>query len=176
MNGIRSDGSAESRAALQITPEKARFWRAEDGNLDLALHDGRCCRSVRIARCFPLSNADRNQHVSVQDGDGGEIGLIDAIDDFPSEQAALLRFELSARYFTPVVRQVVAIERKRGHIAMVVETDVGNHRFAAKENSEAVRELADGQLIITGSSGTRYRFPSLQAEDLRLRRYLERLM
>lgn len=173
-----TDGSAEFRqpAALQITPENVRFRRGADGTLELALHDGRCCRSVRIVRCFPLSNADHNQHVSVQDGDGREIGLIDAIDDFPSEQAALLRFELSARYFAPIVRRIVAIERKRGHIAVVVETDVGNHRFAAKENADAVRELAGGKLIITGSSGTRYRFPSLQTEDLRYRRYLERLM
>lgn len=181
-----ADGTAQTQDAVRKRRQahRLRMLQAADLHLErtaggfvaLTVRGDEPERYERINafRAFPLSAADA--YVSLRDPDGGEIGMVESLDDLAPEQAALLRGELDRRYFTPLIERIRELKEEFGYSYWTVDTDAGRRRFTVQSGKNNVTVVGEGRLIIVDVDGNRFEVADYTALDRSVLRTLEGLL
>ena len=152
-----------------ITPENARFTRTDGGFLSMEYRDKQYQR-VAVHRCFPFSAPDTFLSIREPEGEGREIGLIRALDEFPQAVRDLLVEQMNLRYFTPRIRHIHSIKEEYGYSYWEVTTDKGRCRFTVRMGNGSVYPVGEGRYIVNDLDGNRFEIPdihSLSAVELK---------
>ena len=151
----------KKRKSVELTQENAKFFRSEGGLVSLTLtnEDGseEFFERVLPIRSFPITEPE--EFISIREpetkdkGKGDEIGMIRRMSDFPEDVQALLREELSRRYFTPEILKIFSVKEKFGYSYWEVQTSSGKISFVMTTPSSNIRTLEDGRVFIHDIDG-----------------------
>lgn len=151
----------KKRKSVELTQENAKFFRSEGGLVSLTLtnEDGseEFFERVLPIRSFPITEPE--EFISIREpetkdkGKGDEIGMIRRMSDFPDDVQALLREELSRRYFTPEILKIFSVKEKFGYSYWEVQTSSGKISFVMTNPSSNIRTLEDGRVFIHDIDG-----------------------
>ena len=151
----------KKRKSVELTQENAKFSRSEGGLVSLTLtnEDGseEFFERVLPIRSFPITEPE--EFISIREpetkdkGKGDEIGMIRRMSDFPDDVQALLREELSRRYFTPEILKIFSVKEKFGYSYWEVQTSSGKISFVMTTPSSNIRTLEDGRVFIHDIDG-----------------------
>lgn len=151
----------KKRKSVELTQENAKFFRSEGGLVSLTLtnEDGseEFFERVLPIRSFPITEPE--EFISIREpetkdkGKGDEIGMIRRMSDFPDDVQALLREELSRRYFTPEILKIFSVKEKFGYSYWEVQTSSGKISFVMTTPSSNIRTLEDGRVFIHDIDG-----------------------
>ncbi len=151
----------ERRVALELTPENAVFTRSAGSliSLQLTRPSGEVEFFERIVPvlAFPITAPDAFISIREPDtqlhGRGAEIGMIESPEIFPPEVVALLKDELSRRYFTPAITRIHSFKEKFGYCYWDVTTGAGRVEFIMSNPTSSIRTLEDGRVFMYDIDG-----------------------
>ena len=146
----------EHRVSLELTPENAKFTRSAGNliSLEITKPSGEVEFFERIVpvRAFPITSPDHFISIREPDtqlgGRGAEIGMIETLDAFPPETAALISDELGRRYFTPTIKKIHGFREKFGYCYWDVTTTAGRVEFIMNNPTSNIRTLEDGRVFM----------------------------
>jgi hypothetical protein len=125
---------------------------------------------ARVARCFPWSLPER--YVSVVDKDGKEVALLETLEDLHEDSRRVVREQLAARIFNPVIRRVVGHKHEFGITSVTAETDRGEVTFQIRSRDD-VRTLSATRALFRDADGNVYELPDLNQLDPASRKHVE---
>ena len=151
----------EHRVSLELTPENAVFTRSAGNliSLEVTQPSGKVEFFERIVpvRAFPITDPDHFIAIREPDtqlgGRGAEIGMIETLDIFPAEAAALITDELGRRYFTPSIKKIHGFREKFGYCYWDVSTTAGRVEFIMNNPTSNIRTLEDGRVFMYDIDG-----------------------
>jgi hypothetical protein len=146
------------------------LFYAPEGRLRLTMED-RSYLVVVPAWAAPLSHPGR--YLSLLDGKGKEILMVDDPAALDPEHRKILEDELHRRYLTSTVTRIVSVRSEFGIGYWSVETDRGPRDFVTQSLQENANWLAPGRLLLTDVDGNRYDVP-FERLDAASRAVLER--
>lgn len=142
-----------------LNQENAVFLKSSGGFLNL-IHQGNTYKRVQILRTFPFSDPDSYLSIREDTEKAKEIGMIkDFHKDFSKDTVALLEEQLTIRYFSPVIQQILQVKEEGGFAYFDVQTDYGQCQFSFRSNSSSVVHLSDTRLVIYDLDNNRYEIP-----------------
>ncbi len=157
----------DTRVSVPLTPENATFGRSEGGLICLTLKNSdsetESFERVIPVRAFPITEPE--EYISIKEpdtkdkGKGKEIGFIRRMSDFDEATQALLREELSRRYFTPVIQRILSVKEKFGYYYWTAETSAGKVGFVMTNVSSNIRTLEDGRVFMHDIDGNCFEIP-----------------
>lgn len=157
----QTDELFETRQSLELTPDNANFSRSAGDliSLDVKGDSGETEHFERVVpvRAFPIT--DPEEFISIKEpdskekGKGAEIGMVRRLSDFDEATVALLREELSRRYFTPEIKKITGVKEKFGYSYWDAETSAGKVSFVMTNVSSNIRMLEDGRVFIHDIDG-----------------------
>lgn len=143
------------------------------GKLVLTLDGGETHVGVVPVRAFPIAAPDEG--ISLVGADGHEVAWIDRLTDLPPPLQALLREELHAREFTPVIQRLRGVSSFATPSTWEVDTDRGPTQLVLK-GEEDIRRLPGAALLIADSQGVHFLVRDLHALDRTSRKLLDRFL
>ena len=147
--------------------------RDEQGRLVLRRPGKDDVVDVRVRRAFPWSARDR--YVSIRDGEGKELLLIESLEPLDDGQRRTIEQSLSDASFIPRITPVQDVDVRFGYQQWKVKTDRGPAEFRVQER-EDIRFLPDGRFRIKDADGTVYEMVRLDELDEASRRAVEPLL
>jgi len=152
----------------------AVFTETKGGFLKLKYKDKEYPR-VQVRRALPLASPD--EYLSVADAENNEIGIIRNLNELSSEQRSLVEAELSRRYYSPNVLEVLTVKDQLGYVYFGMKVqgagDPVERTCAVKDVNRNIRMLSDDSVIMFDVDGNRYVIPSLKALPAKSRKKLE---
>ena len=139
-----------------MTPEHTQFTleRNAFGKLILTTESGVRFESVVPVRAFPIQAPEVG--ISIVNTDSEEVGWVDRLADLAEPAQSLIRQELAAREFMPVIAQIVAVSSFSTPCTWTVETDRGRTEFVLR-GDEDIRRIGKGNaLLIADNHGIQY--------------------
>lgn len=118
---------------------------------------------VFLHRAFPFDAPW--EFISVCDGDGKELALIEKLDDLSEEQRVLIRKELDRKYYYPVIKRILSVNERYGFSYWKVETDSGERSFTLQDTYRSIHKIDLHHIFITDVDGNRYDIPDVEALD-----------
>jgi hypothetical protein len=118
---------------------------------------------VKLYQAWPLSFPSR--YLSMVDGKGDEIAMVDELSQLSPESRAVAREELSRRYLTARVSRVEEIRTEFGVTYWKVDTDKGEREFVIQSMSESCTWLSDRHILLTDVDGNRFELEDLTTFD-----------
>ena len=163
----------EHRVSLELTPENAVFTRSAGNliSLEVTQPSGKVEFFERIVpvRAFPITDPDHFIAIREPDtqlgGRGAEIGMIETLDIFPAEAAALITDELGRRYFTPSIKKIHGFREKFGYCYWDVSTTAGRVEFIMNNPTSNIRTLEDGRVFMYDIDGNCFTIDNPKALD-----------
>jgi hypothetical protein len=161
-------------AIRYLDPETVRFFKMEGAtHLRAELKDEFCILETRVRRAFPFSAND--QHFSVQDASGKEVGVIAEPAKLDRESLSLVQQELERRYFTPKISGIQSLKNEGGMWTFVVETQRGISEFYVRNWRDSSHEISPGRYQIYSVDGQRFEIPSYDAMDTKSKGLMDQL-
>ncbi len=173
----RGEGPDTARLRY-LDPSMCRFYPGNFAALHLEITGIWVYGGVYAAYCFPVER--RDQFIAIiqsrRTGDDLEIGIVRRLDDFPEDQAELVRAALQRRYFFHTISRIRRIGWDGGYVSMRVDTDKGPASFLMRwSNDRAVSFGRDGKLLIDVDDN-RYLIPRVDALPARERSAFTRII
>lgn len=138
-----------------LDPALVRMHRPDGGsNLRVVVEGDRCVLSARLRRVFPLSHADH--YLSVQDGEGKEVGILRGLDGLDHESRRVAEQEIDWRYFTPKIVRLNSVRQEGGLWTFDVLSSRGPIRFYVRNWRDSSSEIAPGRFLIQSVDGQRF--------------------
>ena len=156
--------AAEAVELIFLEPGTLRFIRA-GATLRMELINDRTWIKVAVLRAFPLSCP--NDHFSVRDGGGAEIGILRTLDGLDEASRRLVEMELERRYMMSIIRRVGSVTERFGTVDWEVETNRGACRFTTRDLREGVLRFGPSHFLLTDVENNRFEIPDLDALDAR---------
>ena len=125
---------------------------------------------VEVVRAFPLS--EPTAWISLCDGEGREIVIIESLNDLDAETRKTLTAEMARREFLPIIQRIVAVSMKSDPATWSVVTDRGPTTFLV-EASDAVRRLDAERCLVVDMQGVRYLIVDRLKLDAPSRKFLD---
>jgi hypothetical protein len=125
---------------------------------------------VRAFRCLPLTQPDR--YISIQDDEGGEIGIISDVADLDADSRRALEHELEIHYLKARVTAIQRVENRNGLITWDLQTSLGPKTIHLRDRQQ-IRPLPNGRTMLTDIYGGRFEVPPADKLDARSRHWLE---
>ena len=144
---------------------------APEGRLRLT-QDDRSWLEVVPRWAAPRSSPGR--WLSLVDGKGHEILMLETVDSAGPENAAILREELGRRYLHAVVREVISASTEFGTTYWTVETDRGRREFVTRSLQENAQWVTPDFLLLIDVEGNHYHIESVEGLDERSRGLVNR--
>jgi Domain of unknown function (DUF1854) len=143
-----------------LPPREVALSMSNAGQLRLTL-EGHCSfRSVRLVRCFPVSQPGGLIAVRCNLGDqNAEIGVIRELEELRPAEQRTARAHLDGCCLLPNIVEVSELKRDFGYLYWKAETDRGEREFASRDSQEGVTKLVDGGAVVTDTDDCRYRIP-----------------
>jgi hypothetical protein len=133
----------------QFTLERNAF-----GKLILTTESGVRFEAVVPVRAFPIQSPEVG--ISLLNTDGEEVGWVDQLVDLPEPAQSLIRHELAAREFMPVIAEIVSVTSFSTPCTWTVETDRGRTAFVLRGDEDIRRIGKDNALLIADNHGIQY--------------------
>jgi hypothetical protein len=164
-----------SQGLTYLDPKRVRFWKASAGaaSLRCEIEEERCILSARLRRAFPVSA--RNQHISIGDASGKEIGILPDLEGLDQDSKRLVVEDLERRYYTPHITAIHSLRQEGGIWTFEVSTQRGPIEFHVRNWRDSSHEIAPGRWQIHSVDGVRYEIPNLEALDARSKILLEQV-
>jgi hypothetical protein len=154
-----------------LDPRCVRISRNASGRLVLTLGMGvDRFEDVRPVCAFPLSAPD--EHVSLMDSEGREIGVVRDVGQLDPESRRVLQEEREMVYLTTRVQAIRSATSRFGVGTWELETDRGPRTIHVRLRGD-VRWLPGGRVVLTDLHGVKYEIPDVNALDERSRGFLE---
>ncbi len=175
------EGLFEHRVSVELTPDMARFTRSAGGliSLEVTQPSGKVEFFERIVpvRAFPISAPETFISIREPDtrasGRGAEIGMIEDLSVFPDEVSAMIRDELSRRYFTPAIKKIHSFHEKFGYCYWDVTTVAGRVEFIMSNPTGSIRTLENGRVFLYDIDGNCFTVEDPSKLDKRSYKMLE---
>ena len=157
-------------------PDRTRFTleRNAFGKLILTHADGTRFEAVVPVRAFPIQAPEVG--ISLVDTDGHEVAWVERLADMPEPAQSLIRNELAAREFMPVIAQIVSVSSFSTPCTWTVETDRGRTEFVLRGDEDIRRIGKDNGLLIADTHGIQYLVRDQFALDAGSRKILDRFL
>jgi len=124
---------------------------------------------VKSIRMFPITDPDH--WMSLCDKEGDEIVCIEDMEALPVDMQELIREDLQAREFAPVITKVISISVATDPSEWHVITDHGKTSFTLNDEDD-IHRLSDFRILVIDSYGIRYLIPDIRQMDNPSRRIL----
>ena len=137
-------------------PQRSRFAleRNAFGKLILSTAEGQRHEAVVPVRAFPIQSPEVG--ISIVNTDSQEVAWVDRLADLPEPAQSLIREELAAREFMPVISQIVSVSSFSTPCTWTVETDRGQTAFVLRGDEDIRRIGKDNALLIADTHGIQY--------------------
>ena len=164
---------SEAADILYLSSENCTFFQNNDflGANISANGETKEYKRVWLHRSFPFDMPW--QYISVQDGDGEELGLIKNTEELSAEQQELIKKELDRKYYTPTVEKILSVKETRGSSFWKCVTDAGEVSFTVQDTFRSISRIGGDRAFVTDACGGRYEIRSISALDKKSRRQLE---
>ncbi len=161
--------SPDSLKTEYITEDECSFFLTDFGFLGAKIK-GKEYKRVILTRAMPLTFP--NEYICISDIEKNELGIIENMNEFSSEQQKLINDELSQRYFSPVITEIKSVKEKFGNFYFDVM--IGEHKksFTVKDLSKNIRYHGEGFDLID-VDGNRYRIIDFDKIPKKSKRRLE---
>lgn len=173
----RGEGPDSSQLRY-LTPATCRFYPGNFAALHLEITGIWVYGGVYAAYCFPVER--RNEFIAIvqsrRRGDDLEIGIVRRLDDFPAEQAELVRSALQRRYFFHTISRVRRIGWDGGYVSMSVDTDKGPVEFLMRWSNDRAVSFGSGGKLLIDVDDNRYLIPQVDALPPRERSAFTRII
>jgi hypothetical protein len=131
-----------------------RLERNAFGKLILTTESGVRFESVVPVRAFPIQSPEVG--ISIVNTDSEEVGWVERLVDVPEPAQSLIRQELAAREFMPVIAQIVSVSSFSTPCTWTVDTDRGRTEFVLRGDEDIRRIGKDNALLIADTHGIQY--------------------
>ncbi len=161
-----------------LTPENTHLFIGTLGSLHCIVDDKEAYANVYCLLTFPISYPQNYISVCYSDDEGKEqeIGVIEALDDFPEEAQKLVQQSLARQYFEQVIRRIYDTRWEYGLIFFDVETDSGRKHFSMRWQHDKALEYGRNGKVLLDTFNNRYVIPSVPdlpgADRNRLMRFI----
>lgn len=152
----------ETSRLVVLDPAHLKFSRV-NLSLRLSILDDRSWLSVVVKRSQPLTNPGR--FLCVLSSEGGEVGVLEALDGLDPESRQLVEEELRRRYVAARILRVLSVKERFGTVEWVVETERGRRDFSTQGLRELVRRPSPFRLILVDVDENRYDIPDIYQLD-----------
>jgi hypothetical protein len=158
------------------TPDRTQFALERDafGKLNLTTTNGERHAAVVPVRTFPIQAPELG--ISLVNADGHEVGWVDRLADLAEPAQSLIRKELAAREFMPVIDQIVSVTSFSTPCTWTVDTDRGRTEFVLRGDEDIRRIGKDNALLIADNHGIQYLVRDQFALDANSKRILDRFL
>ena len=175
----------EKKSEPEVSPTQLRFLTPTMCRIHLGTHEAlhvtvlneRIYGGVYAAYAFPVAHPD--EYISLMHVGGDEemeIGIIRNLNEFPEDDAALVRQALTRRYFVHVIRHIREVGWKYGFVHMEVDTDKGPADFLMPWRHDRAFDYGRRGKVLIDVDDNRYLIPDLNAlsagELQEFRRYI----
>ena len=158
-----------------LSGAELRVWRPEgSSSLRVEVVGERTILAARFKRIFPLS--DPKAFLSVQDGAGKEVGILQSADELDPAARELVQEELERRYFTPQISLIDELRQDAGMWRFTVQTQRGPTQFYVRNWRDSAHEVGSGRWQIHSVDGQRFEIPNVEKLDVRSQTLLEQLL
>ncbi len=158
---------------LRLTPENALFSEKNGFPSLTLLAEGeeKYFAKVSLRRSFPFEKLE--EYISVLDSEDNEIGLIYDINEF-KEKLAILKTELSRRYYEPRIKTVDSLKERYGFSYWKVTlSDERRVEFTMQDTFKNIIKAGDGKLIMLDVDGNRFVIENVDLLDKRSYKKIE---
>jgi hypothetical protein len=155
-------------------PHSLRLFYDPPGTLRLTVADEHSYPAVKLYQAAPLSRPGR--YLSLVNGKGEEIVMVESLQDFPAESRPVVEEELRRRYLTARVNAITNIRSEFGVTYWHVETDRGARDFVVQSLTESCVWLSDTHLLIIDADGNRFEILDRAALDEISRAELDKVL
>lgn len=100
---------------------------------------------------------------STEETKGLELGIIRNLEQFPPDQAKLIRQALQRRYFVHNISKINEIGWKFGFVFFNVETDKGNMEFLLRWQQDRAVDYGHGGKVLIDVNENRFLIPDVEA-------------
>lgn len=128
--------------------------RSAFGKLILTNAEGLRFEAVVPVRAFPIQSPEVG--ISIVNTDGEEVAWVDRLAELSEPAQGLIRSELAAREFMPVISQIVSVTSFSTPCTWTVETDRGRTEFVLRGDEDIRRIGKDNALLIADTHGIQY--------------------
>ena len=151
---------AEISVTVWLTPQNTVFFTKN--NFLYVKYEEKEER-VFLCRQFPFEL--EWEFISVMNAEKQEIGIVRRVDDFEGETRELLREELSKRYYTPVILQILGSKERYGFSYWKVKTKEGEVSFTLHDTYRSIIRASESRIIMMDVNGNRFEIPDVNALD-----------
>jgi len=160
-----------------LTPDMCRIHLGTHGALHVTVAEERIYGGVYAAFAFPVAHPEGYiSLIHTAGGEGMEIGIIRDLNDFPEDQAALVRQALARRYFIHIVHRIRQIGWKYGYVAVEADTDKGPVSFMMRWQHDRALDYGRNGKVLIDLDENRFLIPDIEAmssrEQADFRRYI----
>jgi hypothetical protein len=126
---------------------------------------------VYPVRAFPITSPGSG--ISIMDQSGKELCWFDGVAAIPDEELVLIKEELAAREFMPVIEKITKVSTFATPSIWDIETDRGPTRIRLK-GEEDIRRIAGNTLLIADSNGLQFLIKDSTRLDKVSKKFLDR--
>ncbi|PYI55128.1 DUF1854 domain-containing protein [Paenibacillus flagellatus] len=156
-----------------LDPADVRFRRGAGGLLEMD-HAGERHEEVLLYRTFPLSRQEH--YISVRNGKGEEIGIVERLADLEPDSAEEARKELRLRYLVPRVIRIDKIKQFPSMWVWELETTLGPIKLSMRNLHEHIQQVGEKRLLLSDMDGNRCEIADMDALDPGSRKQLLRVV
>jgi hypothetical protein len=156
-----------------LAPDRVRFLRGTGGVLEMD-NEGERSPEVLLYRTYPLSRQE--EYISVRDGKGEEIGIIERLSDLDPDSLEEARKELRLRYLVPRVERIDKIKQYPGMWVWELQTTLGPIKLSMRNLHEHIQMVGESRLLLSDMDGNRCEIYDTEALDPQSRKLLSRVM
>lgn len=158
----------------EIDSKVLRLFYDPPGTLRLTVGEDYSYPTVRLYQAAPLSM--RGRYLSLLDGKGEEITMVETLDSFTPEARTVAEEEMRRRYLTAQVTAITGLRTEFGVTYWHVETDKGVRDFVVQSLSESCVWLSESHILLIDADGNRFEIADRYALDAASRQRLEAVL
>jgi len=156
------------------SPSGLQVERDAFGRLILVMNDGVRHEGVLPVRAFPIQSPEEG--ISIVNLDGEEVAWVDGLVQLNEPAQTLIRKELAAREFMPVVGEIMSVTSFSTPCTWTVKTDRGMAEFVLRGDEDIRRIGTAGGLLIADSHGIQYLVKDQFALNAHSKKILDRFL
>jgi hypothetical protein len=147
-----------------LTPDMCRIHVGNLGALHITVKGEGIWGGLYAAYAFPVAHP--NGFISIvqtAEEEDTELGVIRDLDEFPPEDAALIREALHRRYFIHTVTRLRSIQMKYNQLLLAVDTDKGPAEFFMRWAQDRAVDYGQQGKVLIDVNDNRYLIPDVEA-------------
>ena len=152
-----------STGVRRLMPDTTRIFEGTFSLLHCSVKPDSLYRGVFAVRLFPIRYP--NNYISLlytgPDDKDKEIGVIEDLSTFPTEQHALVARSLAAHYYEKIVRRVHKIRYEYGLLFFDVETQRGREDFVMPWRGDRAEDYGEHGKVLLDALDNRFIIPNV---------------